>query len=764
MENIGNRFSKAVDNSMQFLANKKAKAGFFNEIDADQDGKITNKEVLAHFDSDSDGYIDASELEQMALKAAAADVDETTLKAMAQSANQSQQVTLFEAEAEAQADTEATAASPESAQAEDESILPESVQGMIQSVKNYFWDNDESEAAASETSTENAQAASSSRKSEDVVNWTETEAQSTLEESYRTAIPYRREALDSRDNAALEAVEPGLFRVQDQVGNSCGTTSLSMLMKYYQGHTLENSVNTIDSYIRGRGSFSLPLPTGVQEFDVDTYTAPQHIVQYARDHGFRAGMDNNSSLSDIKSFIDQGVPVLALTDWNFDGGTRSRPADANPDGKSLHYVNIVGYEYEEDDAGEQALHLLIANPHGRIQSVHKDEFLKVWSDLHLAVGSKMIDSDMNRLLVAMVPTDDDFPMTAPNGEVFRAGDISISDDSVGIRGWITETASEVIQAAVEVQERVARRGAQLNSEVSAGYEEGGVLGALNNLWNGDANALAELKAEAEAGTAETKAQIINELLNKGINREGIQDLVYEILKDADWGSEFDQILAAVDATKLANRLQNSRQAGKVLAWIAKSEVDARGNTGPKFEAFLNVLANDHRDSAIRHFLDNQYTQEHKLLQKAPASVVRGTINKLLSGITDSAEERTIYRLLKATSWSQFDAVVSRLDMSRVADELSSTSDKGNLLSWTIQSAIKTDNWGPVNEMLNELEGWEHFETVDNLLGLALDRDSLRGKLGEIPAHYRRRFEDLLDDRLRWRSDKAINALRALRRL
>lgn len=463
--------------------------------------------------------------------------------------------------------------------------------------------------------------------------WEVAEPLKEFKQNRVTSLPFSDQALASRDLKSVAQARKGLFRVQEQVGNSCGTTSLSMLLKYFQGHTLENSVTTIDKYIRAQGKLAFMLPNGqVKTVGFDGYTAPRDIVKYANQQGMRAGLQNNSSISALKKLLDKGVPCLCLTDWNF-GENGSRPSKAVPNAQSLHWVNLIGYETQKNPQTQKSEGVFwVANPHGIVQRVAESEFDKVWAgsgpglEQHVT-SNQRINTGMQRLFVAMVPRDEEADVVAPDGAVRKAGDIAIPTGSDGIRGKLAQIGSEAMQKAGEFQDNLANRGAQIKNEVQAGWEKDGVWGALKNFWGGDNSQAAAIRARAKTANPEQKSQIVNELLNASINRSHIQQLVYEILKDVPW-ADFPEMIQQIDMRKLATRLEDDQQAGQVLAWVAKVEVKD-GKTGPKFDAFAVCLAQNHRDGAIEAFLNSHYTREGQLLHKVPAAAVRLMVEKLL---------------------------------------------------------------------------------------------------------------------------------------
>lgn len=748
MPNLNERARVLWDRTTQMMANSEAKASFLQQIDSNADGKVTAAEVLKMADDNHDGLLDSAEVEKLAIKAAASDFDRTSIKAMAQAAISMPQLVLFESEAPP---VPPTVASPEPAAdtpPETPSAGPTTEDGPAP-------------AESPVPPVEQTPAPPPLR------TWKGAAGLDQLKQSYRTSIAYQPgNALPSRNPEALKVIRPGLFRLQEQKGNSCGTTSLSMVLKFWQGHTLENTVTTIDQHIRANGSLELALPGGVKNIPIDGFTAPRAIVDYAKAHGMRAGMRNHASLSELKSYLDKGVPLMCLTDWNFSGGSYEAPAGGAPDGKSLHWVDIIGYEYKTNpDTQKQEMYLTIGNPWGVVQQVSETDFTKVWSKLNLEVpGGKKIDTGMDRLFVAMVPRDDERPVISPAGTSLPAGEISIPSGDDGFKGWVAKKTSDVLQDVSSFQQRIGEKSGQVSAEVSAGYAQAGLRGALRNLVNGDAQDLDNLRQIARNGGVETKAEIIQELMAKQLNRQGMQQLIFDILHDVPFGKDFDQLLSKLDTANLAGRLSDDAQAGQVLAWIAKSEVDRSGQTGPKFESFASQLAIQHRSAAIQRFASDDHVVKQKLIQKIPASLVRDAIKRLMQGITTTASETAIYQLFKASSWNQFDQITSRLDMGQVAGEISSNQQLGDITSWTIEQGIKTGNWNSTSEVLNHLGSLSEFGRADDVLGHALTQPNVLGKLNRIPAYLRVRMIDLLDDVTRWRSDEAVKALKALKQV
>lgn len=780
-----------LDQAQSLLANEGAQQSFMASLDSDGDNQVSNLELRKQMDSNQDGYLDSSEIGRFALKAEANEIDKSTIQTLAQAANSANYIVLFESEAVespvelapvasevaneepgevlGEVATEAAPQAPTGKQAEvaiktalqaskQTEISPDNTPGAGPKVKP--------EAASAAQPAKNEAATAAPAPKAPAKAWSAGSKLTEQKEMDRTVIPVRRDILPSRDMEKLTAAKAGLFHIQDQVGNSCGTTSLSMIMKYYQGHSVENSVPTIDKYIRGQGTFVLAAPNGsVKSFDIDSYTAPRDIVNYANERGFRAGLQNNSSISKLTSFLDKGVPVTVLTDWNFEGSNGEFPTQAKPDGESLHYVNVIGYEYIKPVGSDKSkLHLVIANPHGKLQYVPEDEFNKVWSNVNLKVGNKMVDTGFNKMMIAMVPRDEAAEIVAPDGKVRKAGRILVPSGTDGVKGWMAQKGSEIVKATAEVQKNVSQRGEQLVVEAQKGYQENGVMGALSNLWSGDQKEIANLRQLAKTGSPTTRATIINQLLDKGINRSTEQTLIYDIMRESPRGKDLDTLIDHIDIRKIAGRMESDAQAGQIMTWLAKSEVDRTGKTGPKFEVFASHMAKQHRDGALNSFLENKDTKGQQLVKKAPATLVKNIINDLLAGVTDTGAEKAIYGLLKSTGPAQFDLVLSRLNLSVLASELEDTNQLGNLSAWVIGSATKTGHWEQVGAILTRLETAAEYTRADDVLGHALQHSDTKDKLASIPTHLRRRMIDLLDDRTRLRSDKAVTALSALKKL
>jgi len=197
--------------------------------------------------------------------------------------------------------------------------------------------------------------------------------------------------------------------LQDQGNtNSCGTTSLAMLMSFWKGTPGAYTHQQIDKSIRV----------------FDGPTAPSNIVSYLRGQGFRAEAVNNASVNDIRKYLDQGVPVQVLYD-----------PSANPSDLYLHYVDIVDYKA---DAAGNIVSLKIADPAGgKLKDVPVAEFQKRWQNLHL----KNVDLGVNNLMIVALPKQN-VPVKGRDGTVRNSNDIALPKNG-GNLGWQMKVADVI---------------------------------------------------------------------------------------------------------------------------------------------------------------------------------------------------------------------------------------------------------------------------------------------------------------------------------
>lgn len=174
--------------------------------------------------------------------------------------------------------------------------------------------------------------------------------------------------------------------------NACGTTSMSMVLNFWKNKPGEYTHQRVDSEVR-RGP--------------DMFSSPKNLIDYARDQGFRSEGKNNSSIDDLKGYLDQGVPVQVLIDPNKDGG------DA-----VLHYVNVVDYEADQDG---KITDVVIADPAGGDQeTMPVSEFQEKWGSLEF-MGAP---SGVNNLMLVHLPGENT-PVVGKDGVTRNSDDIEL---------------------------------------------------------------------------------------------------------------------------------------------------------------------------------------------------------------------------------------------------------------------------------------------------------------------------------------------------
>ncbi|MBC7543987.1 MAG: C39 family peptidase [Candidatus Sericytochromatia bacterium] len=209
---------------------------------------------------------------------------------------------------------------------------------------------------------------------------------------------------------------------QTQVGNACGTTSLSMVLTYLKAPAKFSAVATVDDAIRPHKY-------------VDSFTAPTSIVNYARDTGLQARMTQDAGTEDLKKILDQGLPPVILTDWPDEG--------KKPDGTGLHYVVVSGYEVHNGET-----RWTITNPHGKVEKLTNAELMERWSNLQLSTPVRTFDTGFNRLMLTIAPKDG--VLTTPDGKSMPVSSVQMPPSRVPvIAAGLVAVANEVMSAVDE---------------------------------------------------------------------------------------------------------------------------------------------------------------------------------------------------------------------------------------------------------------------------------------------------------------------------
>ncbi len=140
-------------------------------------------------------------------------------------------------------------------------------------------------------------------------------------------------------------------RILAQVGNSCGTCSLSAVMTFF-----------------GTAITPEEIDKDIRRFNI--YTSPDMLVWFARKKGYASVFLNQTSREELMYYLDIGVPVILLVDTLPD-----KPY--NP--FHFHYVVAISYRKVNSD-----FRLGIYNPWGFREEITGDELDRIWR--HLRIG------------------------------------------------------------------------------------------------------------------------------------------------------------------------------------------------------------------------------------------------------------------------------------------------------------------------------------------------------------------------------------------
>jgi hypothetical protein len=156
-----------------------------------------------------------------------------------------------------------------------------------------------------------------------------------------------------------------------QQGNACGTTTLAEIMSYL-GVQMDQA--GADNAIRR----------------LNTFTAPEDMIDFARSKGLKAEGYNNGSWEEVKAMIDARHPVQAMVD-----GSKSVVVNGtdNFSVNGLHYIAITGYG-TDPATGEQFVTYHDPNRASE-QRMSVSDFEKMWGNVpggfknyFIAYGSK----------------------------------------------------------------------------------------------------------------------------------------------------------------------------------------------------------------------------------------------------------------------------------------------------------------------------------------------------------------------------------------
>jgi hypothetical protein len=169
--------------------------------------------------------------------------------------------------------------------------------------------------------------------------------------------------------------DPSIWLPGQGRANACGTTTLAYVLRYLLGPSAPDRFQ-IDRSVRR----------------ADIFTAPNLLVSYARRQGLEAESYNGIALDEILRLVDQGIPVMVLTD--------TTPLDLT-DTANLHWVCVVAHD------GDQ---LAIYNPHGCQEAIDRASFESHWQEARL-FGLPA----WGRYAIAVAPSGTSLPLPARSG-------------------------------------------------------------------------------------------------------------------------------------------------------------------------------------------------------------------------------------------------------------------------------------------------------------------------------------------------------------
>ncbi len=166
----------------------------------------------------------------------------------------------------------------------------------------------------------------------------------------------RRDPGDPNSKFESQNLDPDTWKRKEE--SACGTTSLAALLRYLK-NTATYDHNMIDSLYRGGN-------------ELDVYTDPYSIKDAAEHYGLGARVYVDGSLSDIKWFIDHGIPVLMLITVTGKTGLL----------KGVHWIVPICYWEDETLTYGLNSHIMIGyyNPWGYQCAIPEDRLERYWKE------------------------------------------------------------------------------------------------------------------------------------------------------------------------------------------------------------------------------------------------------------------------------------------------------------------------------------------------------------------------------------------------
>jgi hypothetical protein len=183
--------------------------------------------------------------------------------------------------------------------------------------------------------------------------------------------------------------------------------------------------------------------------------------------------------------------------------------------------------------------------------------------------------------------------------------------------------------------------------------------------------LSSVRKNARGASVHERQMLINTYLDQ-YTSNAEETLIYDILRDARADGQFLKLIQGVDTSVLASEIDDSRQSADVMKWILEAYGQASQAPTPKFGPYLERVASEHWDEAIRGAIGSLDGPAQHAYHKHDAASIRRAIESLMAGITDRGEETAIVVLLQSASTTQFGVILqhgSNDFARRVRDEL-----------------------------------------------------------------------------------------------
>jgi hypothetical protein len=242
----------------------------------------------------------------------------------------------------------------------------------------------------------------------------------------------------------LSANDLGVIPQDQGNTNACGTTSLANVMTHWG---MPRTHDQIDDSIRA----------------FEMFTAPDKLVEYARNNGMRADMKVDANLNDIARMVDQGAPPIVLIDPDQDNNA------------TLHYVTVTGYNR---DAQGNISELIIADSAGGNRyAMSAEEFQKQWDNLKLGG----VPTGLNNVMITAVPNDGR-AVVGGDGQTRNVGEIELPRSSLwsNLKSGLARGVANLLSNVTNVAEDVWNGAKAVGNAVGNAVDT--VVGGAKKLW------------------------------------------------------------------------------------------------------------------------------------------------------------------------------------------------------------------------------------------------------------------------------------------